>query len=438
METSRSGNLAQFERELRLDEICDRFDTLWRSGQQPSIDDFLREVTEEERAELFQYLLAVELESRLGKGKHLVKGDYCARYPAYVAQIEFAFKKCSLTYNPSLWGRQAMDKGLPEQTTTDVVETINLPCVLGDYELLEKVGCGGMGSVYRARHRLLSKTVAVKVLPKERTLNPDVVARFQREMSAVGWLNHPNIVRAYDAREVGGTHFFVMEYVEGIHLDQLVRCYGVLGIADACEITRQAALELETRVKNGLVHRDIKPSNLMLSKEGGIKILDLGLARLRSNPGGASPPNPSPDGRVARGEGPGGPIIQGRLMGTVDYMRRNKRRIPMLPTSVRTFTVSVALCTNCSPGIRLLFRLSTIAGYKRWWATPVIRSRLFANPAGSTPDLATVLERMLAKEPDERPATPEAVAEATGRFAGGRSGGVGRACSVDFRRDGRV
>lgn len=158
---------------------------------------------------------------------------------------------------------------------------------LGRYELLEHRGQGGMGTVYKARHTMLNRVVAVKVLPADRTHNPNSVARFQREMQAVGKLNHPNIVRAVDADEDSGTHYLVMELVEGVDLSELVRRRGRLPIAEACELIRQTALGLQHAYENGLIHRDIKPSNLMLATDGTLKVLGPGLARLWEDaPGG--------------------------------------------------------------------------------------------------------------------------------------------------------
>ena len=137
-----------------------------------------------------------------------------------------------------------------------------------------------MGTVYKARQIRLGKIVALKVLPKERTSDPRAVARFEREMKAVGQLSHPNIVQAYDARDIEGTTVLVMEYVDGLDLAKLARRAGPLPIADACELVRQTAVGLQYIHENGLVHRDIKPSNLMLTPQGQVKILDLGLALL--------------------------------------------------------------------------------------------------------------------------------------------------------------
>ncbi len=157
--------------------------------------------------------------------------------------------------------------------------------MLGPYELLDKLGEGGMGAVYKARHEHLDKLVAVKVLPLQFTQQPDSVSRFKREMKAVGKIDHPNIVRAMDAGEINGVHFLAMEYVEGSDLTQLVKAKGVLSAQNACKVIRQAAVALTAAHAAGLVHRDIKPSNLLVAKTGQVKLLDLGLALLGEDAG---------------------------------------------------------------------------------------------------------------------------------------------------------
>src|SRR5262249_33547527 len=135
--------------------------------------------------------------------------------------------------------------------------------VLGSYILLERLGEGGMGQVFKARHRNLGRTVAVKLIRKERLDNPDAIKRFEREVRAAAALGHPNIVRAYDADRIGGTHLLVMECVEGAtDLGRLVKKNGPLPAEQACEYVRQAALGLQHAYERGLVHRDIKPHNL--------------------------------------------------------------------------------------------------------------------------------------------------------------------------------
>src|SRR5262245_5962738 len=125
---------------------------------------------------------------------------------------------------------------------------------VGQYQLLEKLGSGGMGTVYKAVHTKLKRVVALKVMAAERVGQAATVARFNREMEAVGRLRHPNIVEAYDAGEANGTHFLVMEFVDGIDLGTLVNRCGPLPIAEACELIRQAAVGLDHAHQHGLVH----------------------------------------------------------------------------------------------------------------------------------------------------------------------------------------
>ena len=150
---------------------------------------------------------------------------------------------------------------------------------LEDYRLVAKLSEGGMGAVFRAIHTRLGKTVAVKVLRAERSRDPVSLARFLREIQLVGTLEHPNLVRALDARELKGRHILVMEFLEGIDLRHLLDRQGPLPIPESCEAIRQACMGLEyASRRHGLVHRDVKPSNLMLTSEGCVKVLDLGLA----------------------------------------------------------------------------------------------------------------------------------------------------------------
>jgi serine/threonine protein kinase len=153
----------------------------------------------------------------------------------------------------------------------------NPPESIGPYRLLELIGRGGMGNVYRALHTELDKIVAVKLLP-EGAAGAAAESRFQRESKAVGKLSHPNIVTAFDAGEFDSRRFLAMEYVDGINLSQLVKRFGPLRMPDVCELIRQAATGLEYVHQQGMVHRDVKPSNLMLTCEGTVKLLDLGLA----------------------------------------------------------------------------------------------------------------------------------------------------------------
>jgi|SaaInlStandDraft_1057018.scaffolds.fasta_scaffold180446_1 hypothetical protein len=127
---------------------------------------------------------------------------------------------------------------------------------IGNYRLVAHLGSGGMGAVYRAINLSLNKEVALKTLPAHRMKNPKAVSRFQREMRAIGKLDHPNIVRALDAGEADGQPFLVMELMEGVNLSSLICQSGTLSIPDACEVIRQAAIGLQYIHDQGLVHRD--------------------------------------------------------------------------------------------------------------------------------------------------------------------------------------
>jgi serine/threonine protein kinase len=161
--------------------------------------------------------------------------------------------------------------------------------VLGQYRILERLGEGGMGQVFKARHNALGRVVALKVIRKDRLGNAEAVKRFRREMQIAGQLAHLNVVNAFDADTINGTHFFAMEYVDGTDLARRVREKGPLACHRACECIRQAALGLQHAHEKGMVHRDIKPSNLLVSKAPGtpsgvvIKILDMGLARFQAS-----------------------------------------------------------------------------------------------------------------------------------------------------------
>ena len=173
-----------------------------------------------------------------------------------------------------------------------------------------------MGTVYRGVHTKLDRIVAINLLRSEKMEDAGAVDRFEREMRAIGKLDHPHIVRAMDAGEEQGTHFLVMELLDGLDLSSIARRMGPaawsisetpsMTVADACEMIRQAASGLQAAHRHGMVHRDIKPSNLVLV-EGAppiVKVLDLGLALL-GDLGAAS------DRELT---------TTGQAMGTIDYM----------------------------------------------------------------------------------------------------------------------
>jgi serine/threonine protein kinase len=150
---------------------------------------------------------------------------------------------------------------------------------VGNYELLEKIAEGGMGAIWKARHRDTGQTVAVKVMPSHTASNPVLLKRFEQEFRAASRLDHPNIVRALDFGEAGNTPYLVMEFVEGESLGQRLGRDGRLPEIEAIRIIAQVAQGLHRAHKQNLVHRDVKPDNILVTPDGTAKLADLGLVK---------------------------------------------------------------------------------------------------------------------------------------------------------------
>ncbi len=152
--------------------------------------------------------------------------------------------------------------------------------IVGRYIILDRVGSGSMGRVYRAHHVMMDRVVALKIIAPEISSNERVVARFQREMKLVGRLDHPNVVRAYDADQINRVLYIVMEFVSGTSLSDRLKKKGPIPPAEMIDYAAQTALGLAHAHEQGIVHRDIKPSNILINDDRRIKILDLGLGVL--------------------------------------------------------------------------------------------------------------------------------------------------------------
>jgi serine/threonine-protein kinase len=287
---------------------------------------------------------------------------------------------------------------------------------IGSYVLLDRIGEGGMGQVYKARHQHMNRVVALKVIRKERLSNPAAVRRFYQEVQAAAHLNHPNIVLAFDAGMIGPTHFFAMEYVDGVDLDQLVKETGPLPVAQACDYIRQAALGLAHAHERGLIHRDIKPHNLLVtrparSNEGTgnntgaaaaavVKILDMGLARLQ---GPAETEN--------------GVTREGAILGTPDYLApeqaANSRAADIRSDLYSLGCTFYHLLTGHAP-----FRGSTLTEVllqHQMNPAPPVEVERPEVPAA----VAKIVARLMAKKPEDRFQTPAELAEALAPFCQG-------------------
>src|SRR6516164_142788 len=184
---------------------------------------------------------------------------------------------------------------------------------LGPYEITQPLGAGGMGEVYRSRDTRLDRVVAIKVLAAHLADRADLRERFEREARAVSSLNHPNICTLFDVGEQDGTHFLVMEYVEGETLaDRLQR--GPLPLDQALKYAIEITDALDKAHRQGIIHRDLKPGNIMITKSG-TKLLDFGLARLLQ-----SGPAPALSAASAIPTNASGLTVQGTILGTLQYM----------------------------------------------------------------------------------------------------------------------
>jgi serine/threonine-protein kinase len=170
-------------------------------------------------------------------------------------------------------------KSQAERLKSNITQSKAAAHQIPGYKILGKLGSGAMAIVYKAKQLSLNRIVAVKILPKRFSENPQYVERFYKEGQAAAKLNHNNIVQAIDVGEAGGYHFFVMEYVEGKTLYDDLSKGQIFSEQEALEIVIQIAEALKHAHERGLIHRDIKPKNVIIDKEGVVKVADMGLAR---------------------------------------------------------------------------------------------------------------------------------------------------------------
>ena len=264
---------------------------------------------------------------------------------------------------------------------------------IGKYKVLERLGSGGMGSVYLCEHKLMRRRVAVKVLPTAKAAEPASLERFQREARAVAALDHPNIVHAYDIDQDESLHFLVMEYVDGASLQEIVKRAGPIDPVRAAHYVQQSALGLEHAHAAGLVHRDIKPGNVLVDRSGIVKILDMGLARFF---------NDEEDMLTKK--------YDENVLGTADYLAP-EQALDSHGADVRADIYSLGATFYFMLTGRTLFGEGTIAQKLIWHQTRQPRPVCALRP-DVPPGMAAVIEKMMAKDREQRYQNPREVAEA--------------------------
>jgi serine/threonine protein kinase len=280
--------------------------------------------------------------------------------------------------------------------------------VLGQYRILDQVGRGGMGRVFKAEHMTMNRIVALKVLSNSLTRTDRARQLFQREVRAAAKLVHPNIVTAFDANQTDDRIYLVMEYVDGPNLQELVQELGPVPVGHACDFIRQAALGLHYAFEMGMVHRDIKPANLLLQRGGSfggsvVKILDFGLARLHE----PEPPKESGSDSL--------PAVEQAVMGTPDFLSPEQAK-NLHNVDIRSDVYSLG-CTFFYlltgqvpfPGGTALEKLVRHGSEP---AMPVSSLR-----SDVPPEVSSLVTRLMAKDPENRFQTPMELAVALTPFS---------------------
>jgi serine/threonine protein kinase len=256
---------------------------------------------------------------------------------------------------------------------------------LGQYRILDQIGQGGMGRVFKAQHGMMRRIVAVKVLTKDKA-TPASEKAFLREIERLGELDHENLLRALDAGHDGKVYYLVTEYIEGLDLRRQVQRYGPLDEVAAASVITQAARGLGYAHECGVTHRDVKPGNLLVTADGRVKVLDLGLA-----------------GSTFDTES----IVAGRIIGTMDYMAPEQIRLPddaRAPADI--YSLGCTLYFAVTGSVPFPDGTREEKASRQLSEEPVpVRSRAPKISAA----FAAVIEAMMRKDPEDRPASAEEV-----------------------------
>ncbi len=357
---------------LSLNEICDAFERAWQQGTPPEIEVVLENHPAISRQPLLEELIAIEAFRRAQRGDRIDADEYRRRFPEMTDQLPHllqdahqlaaATEATAGTYIASTGERTVARPSAP--LTPGEFHAAN-PVAgqqLGPYRLVKQLGAGGMGTVWEAVHLRLEKTVALKLLAPQLMADPGLVSRFDREMKAIGKLEHPHLVRAYDAGSDRGVHYLAMEYIDGMDLARYVRERGPLSVQQTLHVLLQAAEGLAEAHRAQMIHRDIKPANLMLTRKGVVKVTDLGLARLQAS--GAA----QHDGTLT---------AAGQILGTPDFMAPEQWD--------DTHTVD-GRCDLYALGCTLFFLLTGSVPYRKHTS---LMQKMRAHLTQPMPDLAT-------------------------------------------------
>ena len=340
----------------------------------------------------FESVIA-EYQRQLDQGQHVEQLTWLEKYPQFSEQLREYFAAEQRDFVSKLTAVNGMISQSPESGD-------NCFRRLGNYELIRQLGRGGMGDVYLARHHKFRERIYAIKLLKPNLVTEESRSRFENEINVTGKLQHPNIVYAFDAGRTGNESYLVMEFLRGCDLQSLLMEHRQLSVANACEMIRQAATGLDHAVTQaGLIHRDVKPANLMLTTEGDIKVLDMGLARLREQSQSV------------------GLTREGQVLGTPDYMAPEQwSESSEVATTADVYSLACTLFALLTgkPPFYSKGNSSLVAKMKAHVTDPVPEIRQHRKDVPH--ELAELIQRCLAKESGQRCQTPGELAEALQPF----------------------
>ncbi|QDT07383.1 Serine/threonine-protein kinase PrkC [Rubripirellula lacrimiformis] len=384
-----------------VNRYCDQFEQLWQQTRAASLSQFWNTVDRSDpdvARTLVEELVALDIQYRRRFGLPVQRGGYEDEFPSLAKSLVDTL----------------IDGTVADQVAGNRFEPGHR---IGDYVIEKLAGSGGMGQVYRARHSLMGRQVAIKLMQRHVYQDPVARKRFKREVQSLASLSHPNIVTAFDARDVDGEWCLVTEWVEGATLSAAVRARGPLPESEVIEIGIQAAQGLGYAHDAGVIHRDVKPSNLVIGSDGQVKILDLGIARL--------------DWERDR-DSSTDPLTQSHhMMGTAEFLAPEQARSPQ-QAGVSSDIYSL--------GCTLFFLISGRLPYTGDSPIDVILKHA-DSPTPALSDLSSaarvsdrisrLVHRMMDKDPANRPASmADVVSELSGYHAAGsdpdRSRSAGR------------
>lgn len=369
-----------------VDDRCDQFEAEWKAGRRPSLAAYLADWTESGADQLFHFLLELDVDYRRKAGEVVAVADYSAQFAAFAAIVE------KVVQQPGLADTQDFHRS---KTLSRVTAVDRQPeGKFGSYELMELLGQGGMGVVYKARQTRLNRLVAIKMLLSGGHASPEEVRRFHAEAEAAAKLDHPNIVPIYEVGEIGGRHFFSMAYIEGPSLAKQLRDEPFT-VRAAVEMLRTIAEAVYYANSQGIVHRDLKPANILLGLDGRPRVTDFGLAKTLENAAELT--------------------TTGQILGTPSYMAPEQAAGLVKEISPRTDVYALGAILYEALVGRPPFRDASVwETIRQVINTEPVSPRLL-NPTLPR-DLQTIVLKALEKQPAARFASAQDFADDLGRF----------------------